>query len=282
VASGASNVETNSERQARGTDRADCQGPPDFIVTGSGTVTVNSKPAARSSDKTMHLGAVVMGSGNVMIGGPTVGVTLGNPDAGKAACIAAAAGRDPPAGAIYPPEHPRAGQQIPGHRTKQSYNNCGVEACRIIINRATHNTIGEDELLNWAMDQGDATGNPQPAARYASGTTAPWDRADILRQFGVESTQERQTMDNIGQGVAEGKGVITTHDSALLWDDPDAPGLHVVVVTGVTYDADGKAVTVITLDTGTGNCATSVPAGRFDRSLKAWPNKVNITKKPIW
>jgi uncharacterized Zn-binding protein involved in type VI secretion len=277
VAAGASNVETNSEAQARGADRAECHGPPDFIVTGSGTVTVNSKPAARSTDKTMHQGTVVMGSGNVMIGGPTVGVTLGNPDTGKAACIAAAYGRTPPVGAVD-----KHGRPLPRRTTKQSYNNCGVESTRILINRATKHKLTEDELLDWAIDHGEADGPKDPANRYKSGGTTVTQTEDTLREHGVESTQERQTMENISQAVAEGKGVITSHTSSTLWDDRQYNGNHAVNVTGLVYDADGKLVSVVTLDTGTGNCATLVPAGRYEKSLLSWPSNAVITKKPIW
>ena len=48
---------------------------------------------------------------NVFLGGPTVGVTLGNPAAGKAAFLEAAKGRS-------------TGSYL------QSYGNCGVEAAR--------------------------------------------------------------------------------------------------------------------------------------------------------
>jgi uncharacterized Zn-binding protein involved in type VI secretion len=276
VAAGASNVQTNSEAQARGADRADCHGPPDFIVTGAGTVTVNSKPAARSTDKTMHQGRVVMGSGNVMIGGPTVGVTLGNPDAGKAACHAASAGRHEVDG-VDPAGHPAHGRS-----SKQSYNNCGVESSRILINRATGTKLTEDELLDWAIAHGKADGPKEPAQPKTRGATRPDQTEDILREHGVESTQERQTMETITQAVAEGKGVITFHTSATLWDDRSHAGKHALNVTGLVYDAEGKLVSVVTLDTGTGNCATSVPAGRYEKSLLSWPSHAVITKKPVW
>src|SRR5512132_3409575 len=75
----AGSVETNGRGQARSGDAARCGcGPSDFLVTGSGSVTVNSQPAARMTDKTTHRGLVALGSGNVLIGGPTVGATLGN------------------------------------------------------------------------------------------------------------------------------------------------------------------------------------------------------------
>jgi hypothetical protein len=225
----------------------------------------------------MHQGAVVMGSGNVMIGGPTVGVTLGNPDAGKAACVAAAAGRDPPAGSV---DH--HGRPLPHHTTQQSYNNCGVEAARIIINQATGKKVTEDDLLNWAIDHGKADGPKDPAHRYDAGGAYQGQTVDTLREHGVESTQERQSMETISQAVAEGRGVITAHTAATLWDDRAEQGSHAVNVTGMVYDSSGKLVSVVTLDTGTGNCATVVPAGRYEKSLLYWPSHAVITKKAIW
>jgi hypothetical protein len=225
----------------------------------------------------MHQGAVVMGSGNVMIGGPTVGVTLGNPEAGKAACVAAAAGRDPPAGAVD-----NHGRPLPHRTTKQSYGNCGVESARIIINRATGKKVTEDGLLDWAIEHGLADGPGDPAHRYNGGATLDDQTEKTLREHGVESTRERQTMENIAQAVAEGKGVITAHKTSTLWDDRKYDGNHVVNVTGLVYDSNGNLVSVVTLDTGTGNCATIVPAGRYEASLRSWPNHAVITKKPIW
>lgn len=49
-------------------DNCVCTGPPDSIVSGSGTVFVNGLPAARVGDSTAHGGAIVAGSGTVLIG----------------------------------------------------------------------------------------------------------------------------------------------------------------------------------------------------------------------
>ena len=68
--SAAGSVETNGRGQARGGDATQCTGGPiDFLVTGSGSVTVNSQPAARMSDKTMHRGLVVLGFPSNEFGG---------------------------------------------------------------------------------------------------------------------------------------------------------------------------------------------------------------------
>jgi uncharacterized Zn-binding protein involved in type VI secretion len=46
-----------------------CTGPPDTIATGSGSVLIGGKPAARQGDSTAHGGVIVAGCPTVMIGG---------------------------------------------------------------------------------------------------------------------------------------------------------------------------------------------------------------------
>lgn len=51
------------------TDACICVGPPDAILTGSATVLIAGKPAARMGDKTSHGGSIVTGCATVVIGG---------------------------------------------------------------------------------------------------------------------------------------------------------------------------------------------------------------------
>ncbi|HEX2044668.1 MAG TPA: PAAR domain-containing protein [Gaiellaceae bacterium] len=46
-----------------------CTGPPDTIVTGSATVLIAERPAARLGSGTAHGGAVVGGHATVLVGG---------------------------------------------------------------------------------------------------------------------------------------------------------------------------------------------------------------------
>lgn len=251
----------NSLGQARVTDRLQCLTPaPNFIVTGSGSVSVNGLPAARKGDKTMHPppGEILTGSADVEIGGPTVGATLGAPAAGNAACQAAAAGR-------------KSGS------TQQSYQNCGVESSRQIINQATGAKVSEDALLDSAEQNGDAE---RARNRADSGGTYASGRQNILAQHGVGSTLTDGTMANITQAVAEKRGVITSHDVAILWG-PGNSGGHAIVVTGVEYDANGNPLNVIVNDTGLGICQNSVPADQFAASLLPG-TPANVTTAPIW
>jgi hypothetical protein len=188
-------VEVNGLPQGHATDQALCAGPKDFLVTGSGTVTVNSKPAARVTDKSMHGGSVLVGSVNVLIGGPTVGATLGNPDAAKKACEAAAKGRS-------------------SNSTQQSYGNCGIETTRQILNQATGQNVSEDDLLKEAIQKKLAADSSKPDER---GGSYPEDNAKLLNQHGVPAQNVDGTMDNLTQGVAEGKGVGASVWAGSIW-----------------------------------------------------------------
>ena len=54
---------------ARKGDMIVCIGPPDSIKTGSGSVQINGKPAARMGDDSGHGGKIVVGNPTVLIGG---------------------------------------------------------------------------------------------------------------------------------------------------------------------------------------------------------------------
>lgn len=54
---------------ARVTDIAQCVGPPDAILKGSGTVYINGLQAARIMDPTSHGGQILTGYPTVLIGG---------------------------------------------------------------------------------------------------------------------------------------------------------------------------------------------------------------------
>lgn len=257
------NVETNRRGAARTADELTCIVPSitNFIVTGSATVEINGKLASRQWDKTMHPGpgVILTGSSNVDIGGGTAGGTLGEPKTAAAQCRAAANGRT-------------------SGSTSQSYNNCGVESSRQLINR-NGNPIDEDTLLDDALRSGDAETKP---TRFDSGGTGPDGRERILDSHGVPSHQVPQGMNNIAQNVAEGRGVITSHDAGILWDDSRYNGGgHAIVPTGLEYDKNGRLKNVIVNDTGQGQCGQKIPADRFESSLRPGRN-VNVTDDPIW
>jgi hypothetical protein len=189
---------------------------------------------------------------------------LGNPAAGLAACTAAAGGRS-------------------SGSTQQSYQNCGVESSRQIINRATGAGIGEDPLLNSAVRNGDAE---KTRNRADSGGTTDSERQNILASNGVPSTLQNMNMQNLAQAIGERKGVITAHDVSVFWPPPGQSGSpqtggHAVVVTAVGYDANGNLATVTVIDTGWGLCASTYPAALFASSFQSGVS-MNVTTNPIW
>ena len=252
-------VQTNFLPQARVTDRAQCASVPDFIVTGSATVLVNNLMAARITDFTMHGGFIgPVASLNVIIGGATAGATLGFPSQMGQVFNAIAADR-------------------PGGSLGQTEQNCGVESSRQLL-WASGVRMTEQLLLNVSVIQGLAANDSRPNQR---GGTSPDDRQAILGTYGVATHQVPQTRENIAQAVAEGRGVITSHDSGTLWNNTPSGGGHAVTVTGVQYDSSGRIANVLTNDTGLGQANRPVPAAQYFSSLRPGRN-ANVTDAPIF
>jgi uncharacterized Zn-binding protein involved in type VI secretion len=262
-------VESNGRGQARGGDTAQCTcGPIDFIVTGSGSVTVNSQPAARMSDKTMHKGLVVLGSGDVLIGGPTVGATLGDPAANTKECCALAATR-----------HNKGSSQ-------QAYGNCGVECWRSVVNRARAARgappLTEDEMLKRAIEIGAASGPiDRPTDRHSVGATTAPERVRMLGDQGIDATMEHPR--DMAQYVAEGRGVSASVHPFWYWPPgmPAQPNSnHEILITGVEYDENGEVKAYIVNDTGLGKCGFRVTVQDFSRAQP--PNwAITVTKAPL-
>jgi uncharacterized Zn-binding protein involved in type VI secretion len=74
VAGGLDSVQIQGRSGARMGDPTSClmapEVGPDFIKCGSKTVLFGGRPAARLSSPTLHGGAIVSGSPNVLVGGP--------------------------------------------------------------------------------------------------------------------------------------------------------------------------------------------------------------------
>jgi uncharacterized Zn-binding protein involved in type VI secretion len=250
-------------------------------IQGSPTVLVNGFRIGRQGDQLLE---AIGGTNSITGGCPTVLVgaagIVGNVPAGQAACVAARAGRNPPPGALDP-----NGNQIQPGTAGQSYNNCGCETSRQLINQATPANISQEALLNQAMAGGQAS--QVPGNLYASGGTNPQTRQQILANNGVPSHLENRTMGNLEASVAAGQGNIVVVDSQTLWTNgttPPSTGDHVVVVTGVEYDDNGNVKSVIINDTGAGTCSQKVPANVWNQAtapaIGNW--QTNVTDKPVW
>jgi len=160
---------------------------------------------------------------------------------------------------------------------QQSYDNCGLESSRALI-LAAGGSATENEVLNYAVTNNLADHSEANPAEW--GGTGPDERQAVLSHFGVASHEEAATPENIAKAVADGKGVITSHDAGKLWlNQPDGSG-HAITVTGTESDADGNITTVITNDTGLGEGERPVPAQQFFDSLR--PGRpANISDGPL-
>lgn len=254
------NIKTNSRPQARVTDKLLCAGGiPDFIVTGSAKVKANSLPVARVGDKTMHGGTIgPIASLNVEVGGGSIGGTLGFPVGWLATFNTQASGRT-------------------SNAVQQSFQNCGVESSRALV-LANGGNVSEQDMLNWAVGSGNADNSNSDPTQW--GGTSPNQRSAILNQYGVPNSQIPQTRENITQAIAEGKGVITSHDAGQLWGNPSVNGGHAITATGVEYNSDGTIKNIITNDTGLGQGSRAVPGDQFFNSLRPGRN-ANVTTNAV-
>lgn len=260
---GAPTVLIGGKPAARMGDTVVCAGlATDSIQDGAFPVSIERNPAARMSDRTAHGGVITTGEPTVLIG---LAGTTGNVLVGTAFCNDAASGRS-------------------SGSTQQSYNNCGVESSRQIINHATGSNITEDGLLQSAINQGLASGTPGQPIAFAAGGTNALARQAILANNGVPSAVMATNPGTLGLSLSRGQGIIASLDAAHLWGPPTPPGsLHAVSVTGIEYDDAGKRVAVIINDTGSGQCGQRVPADQFDRATAAHPNsQLNVTTNPIF
>lgn len=262
---GALHVKVNSQPTVRVGDAFSCGGCPNRVKTGASTVTIGGEFAARLTDASDHKGWIVVGSGNVRIGGPTGMGTIG---AGKGTCQAMAAGRT-------------------SGKASQSYGNCVLESVRQIIRRATGNEVTEEELKKYA----EAHGCVFPGAN--GGSNGELGRK-LLEDHGVRAermpAEGPATLGVIAQAVSERRGVVAFIDpheiSPSLYPDP---GNHAVAVTGVELDANGDVIAVFINDTGAGECGKRVPAAEFGAGLRNLPSekanggaKLLVTKGAIW
>lgn len=124
---------------------------------------------------------------------------------------------------------------------------CGL--CSVVnVLRLSGVNIGEKEIIDYAAKGGLFSGLcvVNPISPRRSGGNTPKQRKQILDHFGISSSTwsvkkdkdgrvSIDTINDIGQWVSEGKGVIIDVDDEVFYDDPRYKGRgHVVTVTSVT------------------------------------------------
>ena len=215
---------------ARQGDQCACASPaPDVIARGAMPVPVNNQPAARMTDQTAHGGMIMLGCPTVLIG---LAGTSGDPWAGNAACLAARTGRNPPPGAVD-----NNCNQLQPNTNGQSYNNCGVESSRQLINRANGSTLSQEQMMTqWNQVVNGSNTLPAPGALFGSGGTVPAQRIQLLANNGIPATQvgtvpaggSAPSIAAVENQLARGQGVHADVWAARLWPPATVTGSGIV------------------------------------------------------
>lgn len=264
---GALTVRVNRQPTVRVGDLFACGGCPNRVATGAATVTFGGEFAARLTDTTDHGGRIVLGSGNVVIGGPA---GMGCVGAGRSTCQAMAAGR-------------ASGE------THQGYGNCVLESARQIVRRATASEITEDEMLQHSITHGYCVNAPNTPKLH--GGSWPPSTIQNLNSLGVPAESMPLSgpsdLGTVKRAVQERRGAIAFVDEGRFRDPPGEVSYHGVLITGVELDKNGNVTAVFINDTGTGECAAKIPADRFLAAMNGWaapgpPGPLVVTKQPIW
>jgi uncharacterized Zn-binding protein involved in type VI secretion len=151
----------------------------------------------------------------------------------------------------------RARALFPG---KQHYENCVLQSSQQIIREATGRNYTETEMENVATHPVDSGYTRKGGTPYA-GLATP------LNNAGVPAHTEPGTTANVDQALANGQGVVSTHDAGTLWNDPAyAGGGHAVVTTGAVQDSNGNTLGYVINDTGSGEAGRTLSAADYQNS----------------
>lgn len=312
---------------------------PNKIMAGMADILVNGKPLAAHGHNTVHdlggpaapTGFVATCAWDVWVGGNT---QVGDAEASRLACLALAQTRKTKTGI-------------------QSYNNCGPETTRLLVNGRKKpgdpGYVTEDEWLDEQIASGDAQVmfdndeialvrketqdasehlrvvngqvdgvNPTPEQlaavaqaekelREAEGRARLRllkKRPKLREHVGGSNQEERHrqlqgtpaeadltaaTMANGVDGVAHGKGVILPMRNTPVKEGTrnsdgslaNTAAGHIIVMTAVVVDENGKPVTVIYNDTFNA-CGSRLPADEFAAKIMDDGSQANITRRPVW
>ena len=154
--------------------------------------------------------------------------------------------------------------KIYGHPCKwfldyeQQYENCGVESAMNILsiahkleieNQNTFESMFTEEMRKEGLC--DDEGKKGELDSLDGGTTAE-KRKQILNKYGLESSVKTLTLEQIGEEIKQGKGIIIRVSARNLFPDSNLPDKlnHAISVIGVVYDENNQIYGFYICDTG--------------------------------
>ena len=297
--SGRGNVRVNSQAAHILGDCRVCAGAPNHVIGGAATVRINGKQVRRKAEPALEHGALMaMGSGNVMVGGPTV---LGDLMKWISECKGCAASRADPfqhgltpdfydeqarLDRVDPLRSPRVPPLVPSE--VQSRGNCGPESARLLIRGLTDSKVNERTLYQWAENHNylDQTPSQQQQCKVDNnrcGATETAQVVDILKGNGVDASTIPLDRDDLHQDVVDvmqhgidnvarqGKPVIVPLFGDYSGGASTHPKdrLHWATVVGVELGEDGQITAYYMVDSGGDGpgCGMRVDASALKRGL---------------
>jgi hypothetical protein len=168
----------------------------------------------------------------------------------------------------------RAKELFPG---QQQYGTCTLMSCAQVAEQASRASggpvvrLGEDAM----RDIGERVGAYDRAIDGTYGDRIP----DVLKELGVPSSVQEPTLANVDRALAEGRGVVTSHDAEVFYGPGSGQdGVHTVMPVATMRDASGKITSIRLSDTGTGSVNVGMRPSKFEESLRG----VVVTDQPIW
>lgn len=150
----------------------------------------------------------------------------------------------------------------------QTYGNCGLEAWRIFINqqrkKAGQPAVSEEHFLQLAIKEGWAVDSKDPTLRGGSGAQG---QVAALARFGIASSVMVQSPPLVIETVMRGRPLSVGVEPSKIWPTRYGPGVHALVVTGLSYDKEGEVSGYTVNDTGLGACGIFVPRQALEAAM---------------
>lgn len=140
---------------------------------------------------------------------------------------------------------------------------CGLVSCQDVLNQFGV-PVKEGDVVGHAIQNGEC--DVQQGDPADSGGTSADNQAKVLSDYGVPAHAETgQSLEQLGQDVEQGHGVIVDANAGVLWNDPQyvegGAANHAVTVTGVARDPQtGNIQGFYINDSGDGKSAEFVSA----------------------